>query len=281
VTDEINARRLALQDQVRILRAAAGLSGTRLAGLCGWPQSKVSKIETGSQTLTDADLVALGRALELPADQLEALRGELREIRIEEARWSRQVRAGHRRVQEAVAQDEAVAHEIAGFQLHLVPGLLQTAPYARAVFESLSRFRETPRDTSEAVRARVERQRILFDESKRISLLMTETPLLYPMVPPAEMLSQIDRLITLLGTRSLRFGIIPAGVALPAAAAHSFTLRDDTAIVELITTEVTTREPEDLDLYRRYLAELWELACEGDAVGQILTRYAAHFRAQL
>lgn len=281
MNDDINARRLALQDQIRILRAAAGLSGTRLAKLLGWPQSKVSKIETCAQAVTDADLVQLGEAFNLPVSERDELRNELRAIRVEEARWSKQLRVGHRRVQEKHAQAEADATHIRGFQLHIIPGLLQTAPYARAVFESLSRFRRTRRDTDEAVQARLERQRVLFDDSKRIELLMTETPLNYPLVSPAEMLAQIDRLIALLGTRSLRFGIIPVGKALPAAAAHSFVIRDDVAIVELINSEVTTREPEDLELFGRYLDELWELADEGDKVGQLLTRYAAHFRAQL
>ncbi|MFF5992564.1 Scr1 family TA system antitoxin-like transcriptional regulator, partial [Prauserella flavalba] len=167
-----HARRLALGDQLRLLREAAGLSGKRLAERLGWQPSKVSRIENARQAVTDSDVVALAGALELSGGQAAELREELRSIRADEARWSQQLRAGHRVVQHNVAEAERAARHIRVFSLTLVPGLLQTAEYARYVFASLANLHESPRDTDDAVRARMDRQQVLYDESKQVDLLI-------------------------------------------------------------------------------------------------------------
>ena len=43
------------------MRQGAGFTGTALARLLDWPQSKVSKIETGRQTPTRSDIAAWAR----------------------------------------------------------------------------------------------------------------------------------------------------------------------------------------------------------------------------
>lgn len=272
---DTSPRRLALGDTLRLLRGSAGLSGKQLAEQLGWQASKISKIENARQSVTDTDLVDIGRALNLDAAHVEDLRNELRAIRLEEARWNQQLRVGHRRLQQNVAQADHAASRISVFSLTLVPGLLQTAEYARHVFLSLAELHDSPRDTDAAVRARMDRQQVLYDESKQIELLMTESVLRYPVAPASVMLGQIDRLITVQGLPALRFGIIPLGRQLPAAVAHNFVMKDDTVIVELINTEFTTRDPDDVELYRRYFDTLWEVAAEGDAARVILTRAAS------
>ncbi|WP_245901061.1 helix-turn-helix domain-containing protein [Prauserella shujinwangii] len=270
----MNPRRLALGDELRLLRESAGLSGKRLAEQLGWPASKVSRIERARQAVTDSDLVAVAAALTLDSVQLAQLRDELRAIRLEEARWSRQLRAGHRPVQDVVAVAERDARRIRGFSITLVPGLLQTAEYARHVFTSLAEMHESPRDTEDAVRARMERQQVLYDETKTIELLMTEAALWFPAAPSSVMLAQIDRLITLQGLPALRLGIIPLGAQLPAGITHNFVMKDDVVTIELITTELATRAPEDVQLFERYLDRLWSVAAEGDDARAILTRAA-------
>ncbi|MEV4083237.1 helix-turn-helix domain-containing protein [Nonomuraea fuscirosea] len=46
----------ALGVRLRDLRRDAGLTGRRLAALCGWVPSKVSKIELGKQVPTEDDI---------------------------------------------------------------------------------------------------------------------------------------------------------------------------------------------------------------------------------
>ena len=272
-------RRLALGDQLRLLRESAGLSGKRLAEQLRWQPSKVSRIENARQAVTDSDLVAVCRAVGATAAQTEEVRDELRAIRVEEARWSKQLRVGHRAVQEAVGRAERDARRIRVFSLTLVPGLIQTAEYAQHVFESLAELHDTPRDTAAAVRARLDRQQVLYDEGKAVELLMTEFALRYPVAPARVMLAQIARIMAVQGVRSVQFGIVPEGVMLPAAVAHSFVMKDDVVSMELINTEVTTREAGDVALFGGYLDRLWELAVEDDAAREILARHATAIRS--
>lgn len=272
---DINPRRLALGDQLRLLRETADISGKLLAQRLGWPASKISRIENAKQAVTDGDLVAIGDGLGLPNDVRQELRDELRAIRVEEARFSQRVRVGHRGVQTEVAAAEANARRIRVFSLALVPGLAQTAEYARHVFDSLAELHNAARDTAEAVRSRMERQTILYREGKAIELLMTEFALHNPVAPAPVMQAQVDRLLALQGLPSLaRFGIIPLGQPIPAAVAHNFVIRDDTVTVELINTEVATRDPDDVRLYDVYLERLWAQAAEGDDARAILRRRA-------
>src|SRR5262245_39502989 len=110
------------------------MSGRKLAQVAGWQPSKVSLIITGKQAVTDADIVTWCQLTDAPAAEANRLRTTLRSIRADEARWARQAAAGHRAVQEDMASLEQRARTIRQFDLGLVPGLLQTADYAAAVF---------------------------------------------------------------------------------------------------------------------------------------------------
>lgn len=276
---DVNPRRLALGDQLRLLRDSADVSGKQLAERLGWPASKISRIENARQQVTDADIVAWCDALGVAGDDTEGLRDELRAIRVEEARWSHQLRTGHRAVQDELVTTYEAASRIRVFSISLVPGLLQTAEYARHVFASLGELHETPRDTEEAVAARMQRQQVLYVPDKNIELLMTESALRHPIAPPTVMHAQVDRIMALHGMPTVRVGIIPFGRTLPAAATHNFVIKDDEVTVELINTEVATRDPEDLRLFERHLERLWERAAEGDEAREILRRAADELRA--
>jgi transcriptional regulator with XRE-family HTH domain len=272
-------RRLAFGDQLRLLRESTGLSGKRLAEQLGWQPSKISKIETGKQAISDSDVVAISRGLGLAKDPTEELRDELRAIRMEEARWNRRLRVGHRAIQEAVGSAERDATRIRGFSLTLVPGLVQTAEYARYVFMALSELHDSPRDTDDAVRARMERQHVLYDPAKRIELLMTEAALRHPIALREVMLAQVDRLLAVQGLPVLRLGIVPVDRPLPTVVTHDFSIKDDAVTVELAHTEMATREPADVELYNRLADRLWSVAAEGDEARALLARVAAELAA--
>lgn len=269
-------RRLALGDQLRLLRESAGLSGKELAEQLHWQASKISKIERGRQAAADSDLVAICAALRLSDDTIAALRTEGRAIRLEEATWRKRLErdGGHEALQRAVAVAEADALVIRGVSIASPPGLVQTAEYARAVFTALVDLYESPRDIDAAVAARLERQHVLYDSEKRIELLTTETALRYPVAARPVLLAQIDRLLTVQGLPALRLGIIPADRPFGTVVPHSFSIKDDTVSIELAHTEVVTREPADVELYNRIADRLWSVAVEGDEARGVLARIA-------
>lgn len=276
---ELDQRRLALADELAVLLRTAGLSGRKLAQAAGWQPSKVSRILTGKQAVTDADITTWCRLTDAADPEAERLRATLRSIRADEARWARQVAAGHRAVQEDMASLEQRAQTIRQFDMVLVPGLLQTADYAAALFQSLADARGTPRDTDQAVRARMLRQSVLYDSTKKITLLTSEFALRHAIGDRAVMAAQLDRLIALDGLRSVHFGVVPLDAVLPVPPLHGFCiLDDDQVIVETLHDEASTREPADIALYNHIADALWPTAATGNEARLIIQRSAQKLR---
>jgi transcriptional regulator with XRE-family HTH domain len=266
-------------DQLMQLRMAAGLSGKRLAELVGWQASKVSRIENAKQNVTDEDVDVWCAATKVPAARVGELHATLRSIRLDEARFKARLRvAGHAALQTEFAAAERDAEHIRVFENALIPGLLQTADYARALFAGLSALRETRRDVEEAVNARMQRQTILYQSDRRFEFLMTEAALRARIGSAQIMISQLNRLHAVLGMHNMRFGIVPQTAILPGAPVHGFWILDDLVNVETFHTEASTRNAEDLALYGRILDALWELAAEGDQAQAVLSRCVADLK---
>ncbi|SHF84971.1 helix-turn-helix domain-containing protein [Streptoalloteichus hindustanus] len=268
-------RRLEFADELRRLRLEAGLSGKQLAGKAHWHPSKVSKIENGSQNPTDSDVSAWLGAVGAPEAVIARMRDELRQIRIAANSWKVQLRSGHGKRQRYSGKIENSASTIRAFELVVVPGLVQIAEYARHVFTSSAEFQETPHDTDEAVRVRLERQRALYDSEKRIELLMCESALRYFVCPPEVMVAQIDRILALLSLPTVRFGIIPLDTRLPAVPTTGFWIVGNRVLIETADTEINTDSPASLATYHKLADMLWSVAAEGDDARRILVKCAA------
>jgi hypothetical protein len=97
----------------------------------GWPQSKVSKIETLKQLPTESDITAWAEATGAASRTVELLE-RLRDARIEYAGWKDAFRSsGAAGTQADLLAIEKQSTRIAEFQPAMIPGLLQTADYAR------------------------------------------------------------------------------------------------------------------------------------------------------
>ena len=81
---------------------------------------------------------------------------------------------------------------------------------------------------------------------------------------------QVDRLLALLGVRTVQFRLLPLGVPLPAAPLHGFWILDDLVNIELLHTEVTTRDPGDVEFYAGLFEQMWDRAAHGEAARAIL-----------
>jgi len=272
----VEQRWAAFGERLSHLREAAGLSGKRLAEHVGWVPSKVSRIQRAVQAITDDDVRTWCDAVGASEEVTEELLAELRAIRLDQARWKSRLHRGHQPVQTAFGAAEQQASVIRVVETALVPGLVQTPDYARAVFTTLSAIKHTHDDADAAVAARLQRQSVLYEPGKRIELLVTETALRAPLGTPDVMAAQYDRLLALLGVRTVRFGIIPTDTRLPFPVLHGWTILDDEARVETLDTELVTGDPDDLTLYNDALDRLWTIAAEGNDARAILSRLAAH-----
>jgi hypothetical protein len=272
-SSDLDKKRARFGERLRQLRERAGfLTGTAFAAYLAWPQWRVSRLETGAQPATDSDLTAWLGAVNAPEPVAAELRGELLGLRLAAASWKRQLRTGNKPRQDHAASIETAAAHIRAFELMVVPGLVQTAEYAAHVFATNAAFFDSPLDVDESVQVRMERQRVLYDRSKTIELVMTEAALLYPVCPPEVMAAQLDRLLAVLGLPSVTLGIIPLGTRLPVVPTNAFWIIDGQVLVEVVDTELTRTEPDDVALYVKMADAMRSVAVTGDAARRILTR---------
>jgi len=126
---------------------------------------------------------------------------------------------------------ETTAATIRAFEADVVPGLLQTADYARHLLRRLVAFRGLPDDVERGVRARMVRQEVLYDPDKQLRFLLTEAALRYQPCPRATLRGQLDRLLAVFGLATVEVGILPFDLELPVVPSHGFWIFDDRLVL--------------------------------------------------
>lgn len=266
-------RRAELGEYLRRLRVEAGYeTGKDFARAIGWNAPKVSKIENGRQTAGDEDLETWLTAVHAPAERSAELRVRLAAIRDAYASWREKVRDGYRARQEESLSREARARRIRAVDLLIVPGLLQTAEYARHAILSHAKVHGGAQDITEAVRARMQRQQILHEPGRTIELLTAEAVFQYPIAPPEVMIAQVHRLLSIIGTPEIRFGIIPAGTLLPYPVTGGFWIVDDVVMIENAPGEHLVDDADEVGTCHEVADLLWTIAAENDAAKTVLQR---------
>ncbi|MEV6833615.1 helix-turn-helix transcriptional regulator [Streptomyces sp. NPDC051133] len=261
----------------RRLRELRGQRTQRdLAALLEWPQAKISKLETGRQTATPEDLTAWATATGHPATA-EELTARLQGLETHTRSWRRQLRAGHRPVQDVLTIEYERSTELRAWEGAMVVGMLQTPEYARHVFTRYAELHQAPRDIEDAVRARIARQALLYEPGRVFRILLWEAAL-YACVAPRDVIAgQIDRLASVIGLDTVQLGIVPFGAQLAVPPANAFWLYDDRlAIVEDWHAELWLDDTETVGLYRR----VWDTLAAAAVYGTQARRLLARARAQ-
>ncbi len=249
-----------LARQLRKLREDAGLTGSALAAKVGWTQPKVSKIDNGRQLPTEEEVRAYALAAGADADTLQGLL----ELRSGADVISREWRHGRDKGQAAIQRtyDDAVraAAVIRNVELTTVPGLLQTREYARSqAMHGVTLLGFSPDELEATLDARMRRQEVLYDETKRFEFVMVEAGLRMLYTTREVMLAQLDRLLGVTFPRdNLWFGIIPFGVRVPIIPETRFVMLDDVVMVEHPAGDETYRG----DRTAKYAKAMEALAAE-------------------
>ena len=260
----LSADRRRLAASLKELREDTGLSAERFGQPHGWSQGKVSKIELGRTVPSPEDVETWASAAGHPerAAELAKLAGSV----------ATQTRgyAGRRKDTLAARAEEAGVAEtlstvVRVFQPAHVPGLLQTADYARRVFELLERPEE---EIPPAVNARMQRQDALYQPGRRFEFVLTEGALRWRPGSRQMMSAQYDRLMRVADAEAVGLRVLPWTVQAPAFYDNPFTIYeipdDPTVLAEITPREVTFREERDLEVCRTAFARAWEAAIAGD-----------------
>jgi transcriptional regulator with XRE-family HTH domain len=267
ITDLRLRRKLAAA--LKALREDTGLSGNRFAQRLGWIQTKVSKLETGSQFPSEDDIRAWTQAAGTPAaaDELLAQRAV---ALVEYNTFREQYRAsgGAAARQADIAALEATVTNIAKFQPAMIPAQIQTVGYAREVLRLPSgpaAWGASEAEIDAIAATRVERQQaILYQPDKQIQLVMLEAALRTRLCSRAAMAGQLDRMLALGGLPSLELSIIPFTALVPVFPLSGFIIYDEhLAIVETLTGEQQLSDPAEVNRYVQWFGLLHDAAVHG------------------
>lgn len=186
--------------ELRRQRELAGLSGSALAGLLDCDRSTVSRLETGMHHLSLKHAQRLDRLW-----RLDALFTRLVGFATDrsDGDWFVGLRDLERR-----------ASRLRMWESAIIPGLLQTEDYARAVLTA--GVLAEPVDV--ALATRLERQRLVFEDGSvpQVSAVLNWPIMHHQVGPSAVMRAQLERLIELSERPEISIRIVP-----PVAGAHS------------------------------------------------------------
>jgi transcriptional regulator with XRE-family HTH domain len=277
-------KRQHLAAELRSSRELAGLSGRELAQRIGISQSKVSRIESGAKIPSQPDVEAWMQAVGATPDRRALLVALTESVFTEVHDWQVALRAqGH--LQGHVEEREATARVVRTYQNSVVPGLLQTAEYARRVL-SMSQVPYPPNDLAAAVAGRLQRQLAVFDEDRQFDFLVTEGALRWRAGSSKMLIVQLDRIASLCTLENVSIGLIPLDAAGTTPLSHGFIIyepgdtdHDPYVTVQTIHADLTVRGADRVDLYQERWRLLERMAVFDDEARALLADIVTKLRA--
>jgi transcriptional regulator with XRE-family HTH domain len=200
-------RRRELGARLRSLRAEQGLTVEQVAERLLCSSSKVSRMETGQRGATQRDVRDLCRIYGVTNEAQVAHLMELARGGRQQGWWQ-----SHELDYFATYVDfEQVATTLSWYQSSIVPGLLQTVDYAKAMYEGSLPSEFTPERAYELIEVRLRRQQVLTTREPPVQLrAICDEAVLHRVVGgPAVMGAQLQHLIEAANMRNVTFQVIP------------------------------------------------------------------------
>jgi transcriptional regulator with XRE-family HTH domain len=219
-------------------------------------QAKISRIERGKTLPSVIDVERMLAALDVPADAARELVALARRANVEYTSWRSVAEIGLWRKQ-AELQALAESCRVQRLFLPAIPsGLLQVPEYATEALSPV--VASSPaRDVGKAVRARLERQKILDDASQEFVFLLTEQAVRWKRASRRVMAKQAEHMAELSKRDNIDIAIIPQTAEVFGAALNTFVVYDERLVIaELFSGEVVLRDHRDvrhhLDLFEYF-----------------------------
>jgi transcriptional regulator with XRE-family HTH domain len=251
---EPRTQRVRLGQELQRIRLLGGLSGERIGKVIGVHKSTVSRIEQGEsvpslqQVAAWADAAGAGeerRALVLYL--AEAVVNEVITHRERIASW------GLAAEQEIVGREEETARVLRHFQPCFIPGLLQTAEYARRILA----MADPSADIGQALANRLARQQGLYQPDRQFEFILTEAALRYRPGEGDVLAAQLTHLASVATLETVSLGVIPDDAPMFALIQTAFIVYEDRtddrppfAKVEAPHASLTASDPADVRVYQ-------------------------------
>lgn len=287
---DVSDRPTALGRSLRALRERAGLSQVELASATTLSQSQISRGESGRRLLSPDQVARYvdtclshidpqareAESLSHERDRLVAFAVELEREHVD-ARAILQRGAHH--MQERIRRFEEDSALVRAYQPGMVLGQLQTAGYARAVFEA--RSGRPAEDVARLTDQRMRRNAALRDPVRRWELIQTYGALTWGLGGPAVMAAQMDHLVDVSQLPNVDLGIVPPFRSAAFVAQHGFHIYDaETVQVGTKDRTALLSDRDDVVTYATLFTQLSGLAVRGDEARAVLAQLAGEYRAR-
>ncbi|OWV12059.1 DNA-binding protein [Micromonospora wenchangensis] len=274
VTPTIQRRRLG--NALRRAREAAGKSQDEAAEVIDSASSKVSRMELGQSGIRLTDLKLLLDFYGVSAEEAEPLR-ELARAGRQRGRWS-----GYRNVVPDWFRQyldlEADAAEIRWYQSEVIPGILQTEPYIRAIIDR--------DDVERQVEVRLERQKVIDrPDGPELNFILSESALRRNLGDRATMREQLSHLAALADRPNVTIQVFPLDAETYVVSSFSFILlrfgeevASDVVYLETFTDADYLDSPEALRAYNRHWDRLRAAALGPAESRRLMLRIAGEMK---
>jgi transcriptional regulator with XRE-family HTH domain len=266
-------RRRELGALLRALRTERGWTAEQVVGQLGlgMSTSKLSRLETGHRGASARDINQLCDLYEVDGDQRQRMLGLAREGK--QRAWWQPLGLPY----STYVGMEAEAASISDYGLGIIPGLLQTPEYARAIVRATLPDLE-PEAVEQRVQGRMTRQQLLFlSDGPRFEAVVDESVLHRVVGSPAIMRSQLERLLELSELPSVTLRVIPYEAGALPAGNNKFIILSfaqpavpDVVFIEGLTGDLYLDDPAEVETYRATYRALVRLAADPDATRETI-----------
>ncbi|WP_326742712.1 helix-turn-helix domain-containing protein [Streptomyces sp. NBC_01768] len=194
-----------LGEQLRYWREERRLTQGDVADAIRASVSKISRLERGQSPAKTRDVMDLGRFMRLSSQEMRLIERLLQQT--QDCEWYQHFSDVTPSYLKRLISLEGSAETITSYEHQVVPGLLQTSDYARALVRTVKPWiDETELDRTVALRRR--RQLILDRPTPRVTALIDQSVLLRPRGGAAVMREQLVHLLNAGETRRVNVRIV-------------------------------------------------------------------------
>lgn len=277
--NNVRAKARGLGAELTDLRTQAGMTIRDVTNRLGWSPPTLSRIENGLRDSTSEEIASLLVVYKITGARHDRLVRLARTI--DQPGWWETSATGLPGQLIALRAFEAEATKIAEFGLVLVPGLLQTPGYVRAVMES----GRVPADSiDDRVAVRLERQRILDRrDPPEVQVIIDEIVLGRALGGPAVMADQVRHLVRMAARPHIDVRIL-RGAGHPAVSG-SYVILDfpppaqPFVHLEHYRSSLFLDEPDDVRSFQALTESLLPIALAPGPSQEFLARLARKYEA--
>ena len=254
-------QRLVLGSQLHRLRESRGITAEQAAGAIRGSHSKISRMENGRTGFKQRDVADLLTLYGVAGPEERAALLSLAREASTPGWWH-----AYSDIVPAWAQPyvglEAAAAVIRTYQIQLIPGLLQTDAYARALIRQGAAA--TGQEIARRSELRASRQEILRrPDAPQLWAVIDEAALRRPVGTPQTVREQLEHLIEVAGHPAVTLQVMPFSAGAHSAMGGPFTILRfaepdlaDVVYIEQLTSALYLDKPVEVDSYLEVMEQL-------------------------